>query len=156
MPKAAIASSTPDVVAPVATLTEELCAWVDRLTRRPSNFTCPDCGGSLWEDRTGNGKDRFRCRVGHTFDIDELLSGKSHAFQEAIWAAIVALEERRDLMVSMENRYTARGDKSRAVHYRLAAQAASDKAKLLNRMIDELGGESEASDEIDDGVDASD
>src|SRR5207244_4273551 len=42
-------------------------------TDEPSVFTCPDCGGVLWELRDGPAL-RFRCHVGHTYTPDGLRS----------------------------------------------------------------------------------
>src|SRR5262249_30099019 len=40
--------------------------------RPPSVFTCPECGGTLWEIAEG-GMSRFRCHVGHSFGSESLL-----------------------------------------------------------------------------------
>jgi len=39
----------------------------------PSVFTCPDCGGTVWEFRDGK-LIRYHCHVGHAFTIDSLLA----------------------------------------------------------------------------------
>src|SRR5437899_8216914 len=36
----------------------------ERLAGKPSQFTCPDCNGTLWEIQDAEIL-RFRCRVGH-------------------------------------------------------------------------------------------
>ena len=41
-----------------------------------SGFSCPDCGGRLWEIQDG-GLLRFRCRVGHMYSADSLVDGKN-------------------------------------------------------------------------------
>lgn len=58
----------------------------------PSVFSCPECGGVLWELHDGNLL-RFRCRVGHAFSVDSVLAGQSEAVEEALWAALKTLEE---------------------------------------------------------------
>jgi len=58
----------------------------------PSVFSCPECGGVLWEVHDGNLL-RFRCRVGHAFSIDSVLAGQSEAVEEALWTALKTLEE---------------------------------------------------------------
>ena len=79
----------------------------------PSYFTCPDCGGTLWE-HDEHGLLRFRCRVGHAYSTEGLLAGQLGALESALWAAVVALEERRDLASRLANRLEERGSATRA------------------------------------------
>jgi two-component system chemotaxis response regulator CheB len=62
---------------------------------RPSRYTCPDCGGSLWE--TVEGEAKFRCRVGHSWTSLGLLERQSGTLEQALWTALRALAERADL-----------------------------------------------------------
>ena len=45
---------------------------------RPSGFSCPDCNGVLWQIRDG-GLERYRCRVGHAWSPESLLTQQSEA-----------------------------------------------------------------------------
>jgi two-component system chemotaxis response regulator CheB len=114
MPAAAVEEADPQIVAPVAELADHLCGWLDQLPKlsleavvsdadpQPAGGdeitpqTCPECGGTLWL-HDDYGARRFRCRVGHTFSIDGMLAGKQTVIERALWAAVVALEERADL-----------------------------------------------------------
>src|SRR5690606_3558020 len=60
-------------------------------------FSCPDCGGSLWEipDESGN---RFRCHTGHAYSEDGLIRKQSKALEESLWVALRMLEERKHLL----------------------------------------------------------
>jgi two-component system chemotaxis response regulator CheB len=58
----------------------------------PSVFSCPECGGVLWELHDGNLL-RFRCRVGHAYSVDSILAGQTEAVEQALWTALKALEE---------------------------------------------------------------
>lgn len=58
----------------------------------PSVFSCPECGGVLWEVHDGNLL-RFRCRVGHAYSVDSILAGQTEAVEEALWTALKTLEE---------------------------------------------------------------
>ena len=74
----------------------------------PSEFTCPDCGGTLWEyDEAG--LLRFRCRVGHAYSTESLLAEQRDKLESALWAAVVALEERADLAGRLSDRIRGRG-----------------------------------------------
>jgi len=75
----------------------------EREAGEPSIFTCPDCGGTLWEvddDATL----RFRCRVGHAFTSNTMLEMQGETLESSLWAAARALEERRDLLRRMGRR----------------------------------------------------
>ncbi|BAS56326.1 chemotaxis protein CheB [Leptolyngbya boryana NIES-2135] len=61
-----------------------------------STFTCPDCGGVLWELHDQNLM-RYRCHVGHAYSIDSLLSEKDNSLERALWTAHRALEEKAAL-----------------------------------------------------------
>jgi two-component system chemotaxis response regulator CheB len=59
----------------------------------PSAFTCPDCGGSLWEMKNGK-LVRYRCHVGHVYTADSRVMEKDAALENVLWTALRAMEER--------------------------------------------------------------
>jgi two-component system chemotaxis response regulator CheB len=59
---------------------------------QPSPYSCPDCGGVLWEMKDGELL-KFRCRVGHAYSQDALLGAQARTIEEALWTALRALEE---------------------------------------------------------------
>lgn len=59
---------------------------------KPSGFTCPECNGGLWELQDGK-LVRFRCRVGHAYSADSLVSAYGSSVEAALWAAFRSLEE---------------------------------------------------------------
>ena len=66
--------------------------------QRPTTIICPDCGGNILvraigEDVSDNARLMFQCRVGHAYALDELLIGKEHNIERAMWAALYAYEE---------------------------------------------------------------
>ena len=68
----------------------------------PSVFGCPDCGGVLWEvDDDGL---RFRCRIGHGYTARALLAAENAGLEDALWAALRALEEQESLSRRMLER----------------------------------------------------
>jgi two-component system chemotaxis response regulator CheB len=60
--------------------------------RTPAGYSCPDCGGTLWELNAERGF-RFRCRTGHAFGAETLAEAQSDAVETALWASVRALEE---------------------------------------------------------------
>ena len=70
---------------------------------KPSAFACPECSGVLWEIEEGELL-RFRCRVGHAYTADALRLALSDETEDALWAAMRALEEKAALLRRMSNR----------------------------------------------------
>jgi two-component system chemotaxis response regulator CheB len=70
---------------------------------RPSGLTCPECNGALWESDL-NGILRFRCRIGHAYTADSLVVTQATALENALWAALRALEERAALSERLARR----------------------------------------------------
>lgn len=104
-------------------------------TEAPSEFTCPECGGTLWVE--GEHPLRLRCRVGHSYSTESFAVGKQDAIEAALWAAIVALEERADLSRRMLRRFgSARSTRSR--RYELDIEQSERGATTLRRLAAEL------------------
>lgn len=82
----------------------------------PSAFTCPDCGGALFEMMQG-GPLRYLCHTGHAFSLRSLASAQGQATEEALWAALRALQEKEAILRRLA---VAQGD----------AQPGSDAASL--------------------------
>jgi two-component system chemotaxis response regulator CheB len=78
------------------------------LNSAPSGFTCPDCGGALWETHDRE-LPRYRCRTGHAYSPESLMSEQSTRVDTALWAAMRALEENADLARRMADRMHERG-----------------------------------------------
>lgn len=66
-----------------------------------SPYSCPECGGGLWELTRESGVHRFRCHSGHAFTNDSLLEGMNAALEETLWVAMRTLEERRTILLNM-------------------------------------------------------
>lgn len=159
MPRAAIAEAEPALVCRVGEMAGKLMAWMGELgpaegacdppgvdgptgartmsTSELSEFTCPECGGSLWLDRTF-GTERYRCRVGHAFSPNGLLVGKQDAIESALWAAVVAIEERADVSRRLLRRLGGSSNRALLRRYRDDITQASDRIEILRGLIKEL------------------
>src|SRR3954453_3075005 len=104
------------------------------LPGNPSGFTCPACDGVLWETHEGEFL-RFRCRVGHAFSPESLLSEQSGTIEEALWAGIRALEENATLQARLAGRARERGQKISAGRFESMARAARERASVLRGML---------------------
>lgn len=62
----------------------------------PSPFSCPECHGVLWQvDDDPN--IRFECRIGHSFSPQGLVNEHGASMEEALEAALRALDENANL-----------------------------------------------------------
>lgn len=68
-------------------------------------FNCPGCGGVLWEVHSE--ALRFRCHTGHAYSANDLLTDQSAKIEETLWVALRMFEERRNLVVRMNERGTS-------------------------------------------------
>jgi two-component system chemotaxis response regulator CheB len=91
-----------------------------------TRFTCPDCGGVLFERREG-GLDRFECSVGHVYSIDSLAAAQAEGLESALWAAVRTLEDR----VALLGRIAARA--ARSEHPRSARAFEAQARELAQR-----------------------
>jgi len=80
-----------------------------------SAYSCPDCGGGLWEIKEG-GLTRFRCYTGHMYTADELQESKRRELENTFWVALRILEERRNLLSKMAEEEKSKGWEHSARH----------------------------------------
>lgn len=100
----------------------------------PSGFTCPECGGALWELRGGKIL-RFRCHVGHGYTAESLMADQTNGVEAALWAALRALEEAAALRRRMADR-AAEGNYPIVVkQYREQAREAEDRAAIIRTVL---------------------
>ncbi|MDZ8185968.1 MAG: chemotaxis protein CheB [Nostoc sp. ChiSLP02] len=102
---------------------------------KPSTFTCPDCGGTLWEIEEGNIL-RFRCHVGHAFGAKTLQAMQSEDVEEALWSAIRALQEKAKLSERMASRMRDRNLLSVAEQLEQEAQAAHQRSVIIQQLLE--------------------
>jgi two-component system chemotaxis response regulator CheB len=102
----------------------------------PSDLTCPACGGSLRESRVGEVV-HFRCRTGHAYSPETLFAKQTDTIEEALWAALRALEENAALARRMERRMRNLREISPGVQDRYGnrAREAEQHADVLREML---------------------
>ncbi len=102
---------------------------IDQRSGELSMFTCPDCGGTLWQ--VGKGPSLwFQCHVGHGYAPDALLNEKSEELEGALWASIRLLRERAALTRQVATRLRESGQDGRG------AVAIDDQAQIDERRAD--------------------
>jgi two-component system chemotaxis response regulator CheB len=100
----------------------------------PSTFTCPECSGTLWQLNDGKPQ-RYRCHTGHSFTAAILSELQSKAAEDAMWAALRALQEKERMARSLAAKATQHGLHGAArEHLQRAEQALAD-AQVLRQML---------------------
>ncbi len=101
---------------------------------RTSGLTCPDCHGALWEIDDGISF-RYRCRVGHAYSEQAMISAQAESVERALWAAMRALEERVALIHKLADAARQRGHQSVAALFEERLRAVDTDAKTLHALI---------------------
>ena len=100
----------------------------------PSGFSCPDCNGVLWAIQDG-GMQRFRCRVGHAWSPESLLTRQSEALEAALWIALRSLEERAALAWRLAEPARRRGHTITATRFEEQATEAQQAARVVRELL---------------------
>jgi two-component system chemotaxis response regulator CheB len=99
-----------------------------------TRYTCPDCGGVLFERREGL-LERFECSVGHVFSIESLSSAQAEALETALWAAVRALEDRAALLKRLAGRARVNDQIRSATTFERQAAEALERANTIREAI---------------------
>ena len=149
MPRNAIAGGDVDVISnidDIAALLVDFARGAPRHLRSqrmeterdaPSPFSCPDCSGVLWEVKKDD-LTRFRCRTGHTYTPASLQYRQTETLEEALWAAIRALEEHRDMSALVAKELRERGLVQRAEQMERQGRDAIRRAELVRRALPDV------------------
>lgn len=101
---------------------------------KPSVFGCPECGGVLWEMEEGPVL-RYRCRVGHAYSADSLLSDQTLHLEAALWAALRGLEEKAALVHRLADRARDSGHEMLAARYAEQERDSQHHATAIRELI---------------------
>jgi two-component system, chemotaxis family, protein-glutamate methylesterase/glutaminase len=102
-----------------------------------TRFTCPDCGGVLFERREGD-LERFECSVGHVYSIDSLAAAQGEGLENALWAAVRTLEDRTALLGRMAAR-AGRSEHHRSARaFEAQARELAERARIIRIAIERV------------------
>jgi two-component system chemotaxis response regulator CheB len=91
----------PEDVSNEAYLAERVLTSLDdteERTESATGYTCPSCGGVLWDVKHTDKVHSYRCVAGHAFTQDTLLHLKSKEAEETMWAALRMMEEQKRML----------------------------------------------------------
>lgn len=100
-----------------------------------SIYACPDCGGGLWNiNKGGDGQgkvDRYRCHIGHSYSEKDLVIKQGEIFEATLWTALRIMEERRNLLMKLQQTHARKGLSQMAKDYQ---QKANDIQVHVDKM----------------------
>lgn len=100
----------------------------------PSAFSCPDCGGVLWETQDGELL-RFRCRVGHAYSSESVLAGQDDVLEQALWVALKTLEENIELSRRMAGHAREHGRLRATERFEERQHNAEQRAQVIRQAL---------------------
>lgn len=118
----------------VAAIDEDTHAQTERYGQ-PSRFSCPDCGGVLWNTSSQGGPPCFRCDTGHAFSPAALAESQTESVEAALWASLRALENKAELARGRADRARRRGLASLAQRYSVQGEAAQQHAAAVRALL---------------------
>jgi two-component system chemotaxis response regulator CheB len=106
-------------------------------SERTIAISCPECAGVLNARAEGpRGHLTYECRVGHTFSLGELLTGKEEQLDERLWSTLVALEELHEMLDETGRAAESHGIPDAAVACRDRAERVREQRGQLRRIIE--------------------
>lgn len=100
---------------------------------RPSNYSCPDCGGTMWQI-DAPGPTRFRCHTGHAYSMQWLLAAQSTRTEQALWEAMRALQEKAMMLRQTAELERRAGDAVAADESEWRAGQYEEQARALRQL----------------------
>ncbi len=100
-------------------------------------FTCPDCGGVLWQGGEGSVLS-FRCHVGHAYAAEVLLSQKAEEVEAALWSSLRLLKEKATLTRQMATRGRTGGNGHGAERIEEQAQVDERHVRTIQELLTSL------------------
>lgn len=107
---------------------------IDEQLGNLSSFTCPECGGALWEINEGSLL-RYRCHVGHAFTAEAVLDAQTNGAEEMLWALMRSHQERAALVRRMAERERTQNKEELANHLEQRAREYDEDAAVVRGML---------------------
>jgi two-component system chemotaxis response regulator CheB len=100
----------PEEIIAESAIAERTATGIDiiRPLADPSVYTCPDCGGGLWEIKQ-KGFHRYRCNIGHAYSENDLVKKQTEELEATLWIALRMMEERNSLLKKIGRQELSKG-----------------------------------------------
>jgi two-component system chemotaxis response regulator CheB len=100
----------------------------------PSVYTCPDCGGVLFE-HDQDAIVKYKCHTGHSYSVRDLLKKQVEETEDSLWFAIRSMEQRINLLTSLAERYNKVGNRYLVTDYQQRVEEINQHIDNLKRVI---------------------
>jgi two-component system chemotaxis response regulator CheB len=97
-------------------------------------LVCPECGGVLWEAKK-NGHQQYRCQIGHRYSEESLVQLQGNNLENALWAAVRALEEREMLARRLASRFSGKNVTRSQAQFEQMAREAEETRDLIRKLL---------------------
>jgi two-component system, chemotaxis family, protein-glutamate methylesterase/glutaminase len=101
---------------------------------QPAIFTCPECGGTLWQ--ADDTKVQFRCHVGHVYGGGDLLNHQTNAAEGRLWEVLRFLVDQSILANQLATKAAREGRSLGAQSFSKRAEVAEKHANLIRQLIE--------------------
>lgn len=155
MPSSAIEATEVDFVLPAAEIGPKLVELAPtegmekirpisvggkNMSATGQTYACPGCGGVLEEVKEA-GMLRFRCRVGHVYSPESLLSDQTEAVERALWAAIRSMEEQAEFSTRLADSSRQKRRPRLARRFDEKADFSRENANVLRELLQKTSDE---------------
>lgn len=106
----------------------------EELLGRGSPFSCPECGGVLWEIEDGELL-RYRCHVGHAYTGEAVLAAQAREVEQMLSTLLRSHRERAELALRMARKEGANGRSDVAAHFEARAKEYREAADLIGQIL---------------------
>jgi two-component system chemotaxis response regulator CheB len=128
----ALVAAIPTLISRLAITERDSTKREERLEKKATGLTCPECRGPLSEERQGRIVE-YACRVGHRYAPLAMDNEHQDTVERTLWSSIVALEEAADIAETLAPEL---GPQATTHSRRKRDQAAAIKAMLKDAAAD--------------------
>ena len=105
------------------------------ITGPPTAFTCPQCGGAIWEQGEGdNGLLYYRCHVGHAYTAESMAAEHESMLEQTLWAALRMFQEQAALHWRMADK-AEQTQPDLAPRFRERAEENEARSELIRKIL---------------------
>ncbi|HJU20250.1 MAG TPA: chemotaxis protein CheB [Stellaceae bacterium] len=101
---------------------------------KPSPFSCPECGGTLWELADGNML-RYRCHVGHAYTAEAMLAAGTDEIDKLLSRLLRSHRDRAEVVRRMAALERELHHDKEADRLLVRAREYEENAELMQRLI---------------------
>jgi len=123
----------PEICLEAAIAAQEM-STEERKVGKLSPFSCPECGGSLWEVADGNLL-RYRCHIGHAYTADAMLAAEKERTDQLLARLLRTHRDRAELVRRMARQERLRQNADLAQALLTRANEYEENAQVIQTLL---------------------